>query len=223
MLRSPGEQAGEVDQPPRRRIRIPVDRLVVVTDAEHRAIRPGDQPHEQHVGGCQILKLVDEQDAAGALGAVARIGLPQEDLDGPVDLLVEIQLPALAKQAAVAREHVGQPLHVTVIVCLHLRGGAQAQADGRHSLDPGGGGIGVEPPGEVDQAIEQLPNCRLLDGVPLVWAGGEGGSPVDDRQGQGVEGADLQPRHVGAALAHLPGRPVVVGDHAHRARRDPPI
>ena len=72
---------------------VAVDRLVVVADAEHAAIGTGQQPNEQQVGGREVLELVDEQHAAGALGREAGPWLAEQDLDRPHDLLVEVERP----------------------------------------------------------------------------------------------------------------------------------
>ena len=67
-----GEDVGEVDQPAGIGAVVAVDRLVVVADAEHRAVGPGEQADEQQVGRREVLELVDQQQPAGALGGVAR-------------------------------------------------------------------------------------------------------------------------------------------------------
>ncbi len=86
----PGEVVLEVDQVLGGRSRVAVDDLVVVAHAEGVVGRRAQQPDQQHVGGVQVLEFVDQQVPAAGLGDAPGLGVAQEDLDGAVDLLVEV-------------------------------------------------------------------------------------------------------------------------------------
>ena len=65
------EQLGVVDEERRVGAGVAVDALVVVADAEHVERRQGQQAQQQDVGRGEVLELVDQQVAAGALHRAA--------------------------------------------------------------------------------------------------------------------------------------------------------
>ena len=90
MVGRAGEQAGEVEEERRVGTGVAVDDLVVVAHAEHVETGRGQQAEQQHVGRRQVLELVDEQVAAPGLGPPPPLTVAQEEVDGAVDLLVEV-------------------------------------------------------------------------------------------------------------------------------------
>ena len=78
-----GEVVREVDQVLGRRPGVAVDDLVVVADAEAGEGRGAQQTDQQHVGGVEILELVDQEMAAATLRSAAGIGVAEQDLDRP--------------------------------------------------------------------------------------------------------------------------------------------
>ena len=109
MVAGAGEEVGEVDQPRRVGAVVAVDRLVVVADAEHDELGAGEQPHEQEVGGREVLELVDEQHPAGPLRRATGDRVGEQHLDGAEDLLVEVDRPRPVEREPVAREHRAKP------------------------------------------------------------------------------------------------------------------
>ena len=89
---------------------MPVDALVVVAHAEDVGRGPGGQAHEQHVGGREVLQLVDEEVAVVGLHGPAQIAVAQERLDGAEDLLVEVDdaAPARARRGRARRRRPGR-------------------------------------------------------------------------------------------------------------------
>ncbi len=115
-----GEPRPEVDQPRRVGTVVAVDRLVVVTHAEHRSTRRREQSDQQQVGRRQILELVDEQQPAGPLRHTTRRGLGQQHLDRTVDLIVEVDDTLTVERVPVVRPHLGQTVDVTAVPRLGL-------------------------------------------------------------------------------------------------------
>ena len=64
------------------------------------------------MGGVEVLELVDQQVPAAPLRRAAGLGVAQEDLDRPVDLLVEVDRAGLGQRRPVGVESVGQALRV---------------------------------------------------------------------------------------------------------------
>ena len=93
--------------------------LVVVADAEDVGGRAGRQAHEQHVGGREVLELVDEEVAVVGLHGPAQLAVPQQGLDGAEDLLVEVDRAPPAQLVAVRLVGRGEARHVVERV-LHL-------------------------------------------------------------------------------------------------------
>ncbi len=134
-----------------------------------------------------------------------------------VDLLVEVHHAPAVQLGLVAGEDLGQPVDVAGVLGLDLGGRAQAEADPAEGLQPGGGGVGVGPAGEVDQPVEDAALVRLVERVDPALAAarrGEGTPAGEDGQAEGVERADVEAPGVAEALPHLVGRPLVVGDQA---------
>ena len=123
-----GEQAGEVDQERGISAGVPVDHLVVVADTEHVQARCGQEAHQQHVGRREILQLVHQQVPAPGLRATAQLPVLQEQLDGAVDLLVEVDGAAGRQPLPERAERGGQAGHVVPLV-LHLERVPQAEPD----------------------------------------------------------------------------------------------
>ena len=65
-------------------------RLVVVADAEDVGRRAGGQADEQHVGGREVLQLVDEEVAVVGLHGAPQLAVAQQRLERAEHLLVEV-------------------------------------------------------------------------------------------------------------------------------------
>ena len=107
-----GEVAREADEELRGGTRVAVDDLVVVADPEAVVAGGGQQPDHQQVGRGQVLELVDQQAPAPGLCRRPGLGVGDEDLDGPVDLLVEVDRPELGQRRPVAVESLGDARRV---------------------------------------------------------------------------------------------------------------
>ena len=95
VLAGTGEQGGVVDEEAGVGAGVAVDALVVVADAEHVEAGQRQQAQQQDVGRGEVLELVDEQVAAGALQLAAERAVAEQRLDRGVDLLVEVDGAAL--------------------------------------------------------------------------------------------------------------------------------
>ena len=54
------------------------------------AAQPGEEPQEQHMGGGEVLELVDEQQPTGSPGMRTGNRVGEQDLDGTENLFVEV-------------------------------------------------------------------------------------------------------------------------------------
>ena len=107
-----GEVAGVVDEELGRRAGVAVNDLVVVADPEAVVGGSGQEPDEEQVGGVEVLELVDQQMPALGLSDRAGVGIGQQDLDGPVDLLVEVDRTGFGQRRAVRFEAFGDARRV---------------------------------------------------------------------------------------------------------------
>ena len=204
-------RVGQVDEHAGRRAGVAVDRLVVVPDREQLLRRSGQHAHEQHEGGREVLRLVDEQVGGAAADAPPQGRIGEQQADGEVDLLVEVQRPAGVEERAVARDERGEP--VDVAACrLDLRRVAQAEP---HVGQRGDDRVGRRPAG-----------CAHATAGRLAQRGGDLGSaqhvrPSPEglrahREAEGMHGADLRPAavrdRVVGALGQLLRRTRVVGE-----------
>jgi hypothetical protein len=214
--RRTGEPRREVDQHPRRRPGVAVDGLVVVTDGEHLLQRAGEQPHQQHEGRRQVLGLVDQQVHAGATHAGAQRRVGQQQLDGAVDLLVEVEAAVRMQPPSVAGDEHCEARDVTAS-CLDVRRIAQCEAHLRQRCDVGG------RRGASSEQVGDQPGHVLLgqDARPLA------GRRRADREAQRMHGADVRSHAIDAHIAHplreLLGGPRVVRERGHARRCDPTV
>ena len=139
-----GEELVVVDEEPGVGGLVAVDDLVVVADAEHVARRQGQEPDEQDVGRGEVLELVDQQVPAALLHRPAERTVGEQHLDGPVDLLVEVDRAPVGQGPAVGVEQVGQPVDV-VARRLDLGRFAQAEPDRAERFQVGADRVGVGP------------------------------------------------------------------------------
>ena len=84
------EVAAVVDEEPGVGAGVPVDDLIVVAHTEHVVAGRREQAQQQDVGGGQVLQLVDQQVAVLGLAVAAELSVAEQQLDGPVDLLVVV-------------------------------------------------------------------------------------------------------------------------------------
>ena len=216
MVRGPGEVVGEVDEELRCGPGVAVDDLVVVAHAE--AVEAGghQQPDEEQVGRGQVLEFVDQHPAAPGLGGRPGRRVGEQDLDGPVDLLVEVDLAPFGQRGAVAGEPVRHPGRVGIGLLGGLRGD-QTQPDQGQGGHEGCGGVGVGLALDLEQFADQFADPHLVQ-YPDRAVGPE---PVADPQGEAVEGphvGTVRAEHVGDPVAQLVGGPGVVGQRRHHLR-----
>ncbi len=187
-----GEQGREVDQRSRIGTVVAVDGLVVVADPEHRAAGRGEQPDEQEVRRGEVLELVDEQDATAALGDTACDRVGEQHLQGPADLVVEVDRAGPVELGQVPRVHLGEADHLAGVAVVDGGRVEEPEAGLAEGLDPGGDRVGVAQPLGGHQATEDPADLGFVDGREPAGLWGERWRAVGDRQGQRVEGADLQ-------------------------------
>ena len=213
-----GEQAGEVDEERRVGAGVAVDDLVVVADAEHVEPGRGQQPEQEHVGRRQVLQLVDEQVAAPGLRLPAPVAVAQQQLDGAVHLLVEVdgsrgrQLP----RGTDRRRRPGRgrrPARPRPPPDRAARGGP-ATAPPRYGADRVGVG---RRRWRGHQLLDEPAHLALVEHArrPAVRLGEEG---VAER----VERLDAGPE-VGRARLHLLLGLLVVGDGQHALPLEAPV
>ena len=152
MVGGTGEVAREVDQELGRRPRIAVDDLVVVADPEAVEARRGEQPDHQQVGRGEVLELVDEHAPAPGLGRRSGVGIGQEDLDGPVDLLVEVDRSEVGQRRPVATEPVGDARCVGDRLLHGLRP-IEPEPDGGKGADEGGDRVGIGLAADLEELL----------------------------------------------------------------------
>ena len=216
-----GEVARELDEELGGRPRVAVDDLVVVAHPEAVVRRGGQQPDEQQVSRVEVLELVHQQVAAAGLGPHPGVGIGQEDLDGLVDLLVEIDGTEVRQGRTVGGEPLGDARRVGNGFFDHGRRG-QSEPDGRESLEVGSHGVGIGLPADFDVALQQVSHGALLQ-HPSAAGRTEF---VADPEPEAVQGADIEGGCPGNVLATQPqvcGRLVVVGQRRDRARMHPPV
>src|SRR5699024_2809293 len=129
------------------------------------------------------------------------------DLDGPVDLFVEVDGAPVGEAASIRFEEFGEPVDV-VSFGLDVFGVSQAEADGAQRLEIGADGVGVGPPlaAPGKQGVDEAAAVAFVDD------GGQGASVLAQHpQAEGVEGADAGPEGAGAAF-EFELRLLVVGD-----------
>ncbi len=149
-------------------------------------------------------------------------GIGQQDLDGPQDLLVEVDQAGVVEAFDEARPERGEVLDVAAEVVLDGLRVAQAEPRCGQRLDPRGDGVAHGLALHRDQPIEGAAHVDLGDDVDpaMPGRGREGPGAVADGQRQAVEGAYLEPVEVGSAFLHLLTGSHVERDQAHGARVD---
>ncbi|HRE02174.1 MAG TPA: hypothetical protein PLV68_12800, partial [Ilumatobacteraceae bacterium] len=217
------KQLREVDQPGRIGPAVAVDRLVVVADAEHRQTRRRQQPHQQHVRGCEVLEFVDQQHAAGTLGGGPGIGVGEQNLQCRVHLLVEVDHPVAAQCGAILRPHLDQAVDFAVVTALDGHRVDQAQTDRAQRFDPHRDRVGVAFARKLHQPPDDAPHLEFVDGAHLLASWSKRRRAVDDRQRDRVEGANLQPAQVAGARPHLFLGTLVERHQADGRGRQPPF
>ena len=98
------------------------------------AAGPGGEPHEQDVGGREVLQLVDEEVAVVGLHRPPQLAVVEQRLERAEDLLVEVDGAPPAERLAVGLVGVGQAGDVVERV-LHLLRVAQPEPDQRQAVE----------------------------------------------------------------------------------------
>ena len=209
-----GEVAGVVDQEFGGGAGVAVNDLVVVADPEAVVGRGAARSRmSRRCAGLRSWNSSTRRKRHLAWAAARAVRIGQQDLYGPVDLLVEVDGAGLAQRGAVTVEALGDARRIGDGLFDQMRCG-QAEPDGRQGLDVGGDGVGVGLPADLDEPLQQVAHGRLLEDT-------QAATPpelVADPQPEAVQGTDVESRSavdVRAALPHFRGRLVVV-----RQRRD---
>ena len=199
------EKVIKIDQPCRRCARVAVDGLVIIADGEDVGGGPSEKPNQQHVGGSQILEFVNEQDLAGASSRVTGRDISQQDLDGPQDLLIEIDGVLAGQHIPVLGEHVGEVFHVAAEFLFDRSRRSEAQTTGPQCFDPYRHRVRHSLPPSLDELIENRSHASLIDHAWAAPAGGrcERCRARHDGQRQAIECADLKAGEVASSLLHL--------------------
>ncbi len=218
MVTGAGEVAGEIDEELGSGPGVAVDDLVVVTHPEAVVPGSGQQTDQQQVGRGEVLELVDQQATAPGLGRPSGAGIGQEDLDGPVDLLVEVDRSAFGQGAPVPVEPFADPLGVGDLLLHDVRRG-EPEPDGGEGADVRGDRVGVGLTPDLEDLLEEVAHPGLLEHA---WPA-RGPELGADPQSGAVEGPDVGPfggEDVRTPLLELIGGTRVVGEGAHRAPVD---
>ena len=177
------------------------------------------------MGGREVLELIHQQHSAHSAGCGPGGRVGEQHVDGPHNLVVEVDDASLLQRLGVSRSQVREALNVGGVVELHRNRVAQPQPRSAQGLQPCRQRVGHGPAPAAGrpllyQVAQQVAHFPLVDHLyPAVMCGSdEGASSVAHRQGQAVEGANLQSSEVGGALLHLGAGPHVVGHQAHRGR-----
>lgn len=83
----------ELDDPLHARAPPPVERLILVADAEERVVGSGQDPHEQLLCRLDVLVLIDVHALEAALPALAQPVVRAQGAHGQEDLVVEVVAP----------------------------------------------------------------------------------------------------------------------------------
>ena len=191
MLAGTREHVAELDQPGRVGAVVAVDGLVVVADAEHGRVGPGQEAHQQNVRRGEVLELVDQQQPTRPLRCGAGRGVAQEQLDGFENLLVVIDGTGPCQVLSIAGERLGETVDLSLVAALDPCRIEEPEACKGERLQPGGDGVGVAHPWELDEAADDPAHFGLVDGVEPLRLASERRAAVDDCQRDRVQGADL--------------------------------
>ncbi len=217
MVAGAGEQSLEADEKGGVGARVAVDDLVVVAHSEHVQLGRRQEPQQQHVRRRQVLKLVHQQVAAAGLGPAPERPVGQQQLQGPVDLLVEVDRPCLLEGRPVRIEG-GRQAGNVVAPLLHLFGIAQPEADLAQRLHVRADGIGVGPLApDGHESLDEAPHLALVEQARGAMAG-LGQQPVPQRVQRAHPGGNVD-----GALLHLLLRLLVVGHGQHAVALVAPI
>ncbi len=220
-MTGPGEVRVEVDQVLGCCSGIAIDDLVVVTHTEAVIGRGAQQPDQEHVGGVEVLELVDQEMPAAALRRGPGIGVLQQDLYRPVDLLVEVDGARFRQRPPVAVESFRQTLGVRDLL-LDLGRWGQAQPDGRQCIGVGDDGVGVRLTRDLEDVLHEVAHGRVLQdaqsSLPSVL--------VADPEAHAVERLHVGPacrRGATGSFLQLVHRLAVEGQRGHRGGLHPAV
>ena len=112
--------------------------------------------------GVQVLELVNQEGAASRPGGLASAWLGDEDLDRPVDLLVEIKRAGVGERRAIAVEAVADTHGVREAPLCHARVD-ELQPDGRQGLEVRGEHVRIGPPADGKRCLDQSACVHLVE------------------------------------------------------------
>ena len=169
----------------------------------------------------QVLELVHQEGAASRPGLLTGIRLSDEDLNGPVDLLVKIKGAGLRESGTISIETVANSCCVRKDPLRHRRF-HQLQPNSRQGLEVGGQHVGVRPPPYVKRRLDEPAGIHLVQDPEPARAS----EFVADVVGEAVDRADV--RHMASeplrgAAPHLIRRLDVERQGSHRFGRRPGV
>ena len=175
------------------------------------------------MGGRQVLELVHEQEATGALGGPPCLGIGEEELDGADDLLVEVDGASAGELGPVLGDVAAKPGDLAVVGRFDVGRGAEPEPGRRRALRARSR---ADRCCAVLGSLTSRPRIRRTSASSMVvrclGPGRERSLAVEDRQTEGVERADLQAGEVRGALLHLLLGALVERHEAQRGRRQAP-
>ena len=134
----------------------------------------------------QVLELVHQEGAAPRPDGLAGVWLGDEDLDRPVDLLVEIERAGVSERRAIAVEAVANTHGVREAPLRRARVD-ELQPDGRQGLEVGGQHVRIRPPADGKRCLDESAGVHLVeDPKPTRCA-----EFVADVVGEAVDRADV--------------------------------
>jgi len=156
------EQVLEPDQESRVRTGVPVDDLIVVSNAEHIHPRAGEKPEQQQVPGSEVLELVDQEMLALILPVGTQVGLTAKGFYGRVDLLIVICLASRVESVPIATESLGESRNV-ISFTLDLLRRTKADSNFAESLEIGADDISIHTGRSRNDGLKPLPLLPFVD------------------------------------------------------------
>ena len=109
----------------------------------------------------EILEFVDEEVAAGCLRRGPGLWIGEQDLEGAIDLLVEVHCAKVGQRGPVRREPLGYSGRIGHGLLDECRG-REAEPDGGEGLDVRRNRVRVGLAPDLDVALQEVPDPRLL-------------------------------------------------------------
>ena len=176
-----GYVLGEAHQPLGGRAREAVNRLVVVTHRKDRQRGAGEQPQQQHVSRCEVLKLINEQDFRAPFGNPAYRRFTKEYFNRQVDLLVKIDGAVFRQMFSIAWEEVGESREIPPVLVLDQRWRLEPQANLTEGVEPRRRRVGVGATRQRHQPRDGVAHVAFANGAKPHATTGEPAGSVQNR------------------------------------------